>query len=107
MSGELRVITEHVRKLSATQAEAASQIAAAASVADGVSTSMWASHGLICAPTNIAVAAAELTRRNACTAMQSSSTGLSEKLNTAAEKYDQTDAHAAAKIGKCIPPHRG
>jgi len=104
MSGELRVDTAHVRKLSAAQGEAASKIAAASSVADGVSTSMWANHGLICAPTNIAVAAAELTRRNACAAMQSVSTGLSHKLSTAADQYDQTDAHAAQKIHSKMRP---
>lgn len=94
----MRVDTARVRKLSATQGEAASQIGAAANVADGVSACMWVNHGLICAPTNIAVAAAELTRRSACTSIQSVSTDLSQKLNTAADKYDQTDAQASAKI---------
>jgi hypothetical protein len=106
MSGELRVDTARVRKLSATQGEAATQVAAAGSVADGVSTSMWVNHGLICAPTNIAVAAAELTRRNACAGIQSVSTGLSEKLNSAADQYDQTDAHAAQKIHSKMHPPR-
>jgi hypothetical protein len=106
MSGELRVDTARVRKLSATQGEAATQIAAADSVADGVSTSMWANHGLICAPTNIAVAAAELTRRNACAGMRSVSTGLSRKLNSAADQYDKTDAHAAQKIHSKMQPPR-
>jgi hypothetical protein len=106
MSGELRVITERVRKLAATQGEAAGQIAGVAGIADGVSTSMWANHGLICAPTNIAVAAAELTRTNACAAMQSVSADLSQKLNTAADQYDQTDAHAAAKIHCKMHPSR-
>jgi ESX secretion-associated protein EspC/F len=104
MTGELRVTTEHLRKLSANQIAAAAQIAASAVVADGVSTSMWMNHGLICAPTNIAVAAAELTRRNACRAIQSTSSDLAEKLDTAATKYDQTDAQAGEKIhGKMRP----
>jgi hypothetical protein len=104
MSGELRVTTEHLRGLSAKQSAAAAQIAAAATVADGVSTSMWVNHGLICAPTNIAVSNAELTRTNACVGMQSTSTGLAEKLNIAATQYDQTDGQAGDKIdGKMRP----
>jgi hypothetical protein len=104
MSGELRVTTEHLRMLSAKQSAAAAQIAAAAIVADGVSTSMWVNHGLICAPTNIAVSNAELTRTNACVGMQSTSTGLAEKLNIAAMQYEQTDGQAGNKIdGKMRP----
>jgi hypothetical protein len=104
MTGELRVTTEHLRKLSATQIAAAAKIAASAIVADGVSTSMWVNHGLICAPTNIAVAGAELARKNACRAIQTTSTDLAEKLDTAATKYDQTDAQARDKIdGKMRP----
>ena len=103
MSGELRVTTEHLRKLSAKQSAAAAQIAAA-TVADGVSSSMWVNHGLICAPTNIAVSNAELARTNACAGMQSTSTGLAERLNISATQYDQTDAQAGDKIdGKMRP----
>jgi hypothetical protein len=104
MSGELRVTTAHLRKLSAKQGETATQIAAAATVAEGVSSSMWINHGLICAPTNIAVSNAELARTNACAGMQAVSTDLAEKLNIAATQYDQTDAQAGDKIdGKMRP----
>jgi Excreted virulence factor EspC, type VII ESX diderm len=104
MTGELRVTTEHLRKLSAKQHAVAAQTAAAALAAGGVSTSMWVNHGLICAPTNIAVSNAELARRNACLGIQSTSTDLAEKLDNAATQYDQTDAQARDKIaGKMRP----
>ena len=104
MSGELRVTTEHLRKLSAKQSAAAAQIAAAATVADGVGSSMWVNHGLICAPTNIAVSNAELARTNACAGMESTSIGLAEKVNIAATQYDQTDAQAGDKIDDKMRP---
>jgi hypothetical protein len=59
---------------------------------------------LICAPTNIAVSNAELTRTNACLGMQSTSTGFAEKLNIADTQYDQTDGRVNDKIDDKMRP---
>ena len=103
-STESSTMTILIVEIVSRRGRAATQIAAAATVADDVSTSMWVNHGLICAPTNIAVSNAALARTNACAGMQSTSTGLAEKLNIAATQYDQTDAQAGDKIdGKMHP----
>ena len=104
MTGELHVTTARVRELAGKQDEAATAIAAATTVTAGVSSSMWANHGLVCWLTNIAVANAESARTNACTAMETKSKDLATKLNTAATQYDQTDAQAGEKICKTMPP---
>ena len=52
---------------------------------------MWINHGVVCAPATMAVAAAEAARQSACAAMQSVSSDLSQKLDTAAQRYDEID----------------
>lgn len=94
---ELRVCTEHVHELSDRQGQAAAQLAGTSSATDGVSGSMWLSHGVVCALSNAAVAAAESARKAACTGMAVVSTDLHEKLGIAAHRYDQTD-HANSGI---------
>ncbi|MGV0836281.1 ESX-1 secretion-associated protein [Mycolicibacterium thermoresistibile] len=104
MTGELRVDTAHVRDLSGRQSDAATQIAAATEVAQGVSSSMFVNHGIACSAANAAVLAAEMARKAAGTRMQVESTELSQKLNIAAERYDKTDAQAAASINAQMHP---
>lgn len=98
MSGDLRVTTAHVRELSAKQAAAAAQIGLAATATQGVSAAMWVNHGLICAPSTMAVSAAEDARSHACVGMQSVSTDLEEKLDAAADRYDRVDAQSGRSI---------
>jgi hypothetical protein len=101
---DLRVTTAHVRELSARQGEAAAQLTTAATVTDGVSQSMWLSHGAICAVSNMAVAAAEGARKGACQAMSSVSADLDEKLTTAAQRYDEMDQANRRQLDERIHP---
>lgn len=104
MTGFLGVTSGHVRELSAGQSKANSDISSAATVTEGVSGSMWMSHGLVCAASNTAVGMAHSARAAACEAMASKSRDLSEKLNIAGSRYDQTDTQAGADIGKEMHP---
>jgi hypothetical protein len=104
MPEDLRVTTAHVHELSARQGEAQAQIESASTVTDGLSIAMWINHGLICAPANAAVWTAEAARKSACAAMQSVSSDLSEKLDAAAQRYDEIDSANRDILDQQIPP---
>lgn len=102
--GFLGVISAHIRELSAGQTKANSAIGAAAKLTDGVSKSMWLSHGAVCAASNTAVGMAHSAREAASTAMAATSHDLSQKLGVAASRYDQTDAQAGGTLNQEMHP---
>ncbi|WKG04255.1 ESX-1 secretion-associated protein [Mycolicibacterium sp. HK-90] len=104
MPDHLRVNTTHVRELADRQAKAAQQVLVALAAAQGVGTSMWANHGVVCGLSNTAVIDAELARAAACASMNTASENLSQKLRTAASRYDQTDARSADKLNNKMHP---
>ena len=105
MSGEfLGVISAHIRELSEGHTKANSAVSAAAKLTDGVSGSMWLSHGAVCAASNTAVGMAHSAREAACAAMATRSHDLSQKLTDAATDYDQTDAESAGNLIKEMHP---
>ncbi|WP_082941644.1 ESX-1 secretion-associated protein [Mycolicibacterium peregrinum] len=104
MSGELRVDTSHVRDLAERQSTAAKQVLEAGTTTNGVGMSMLANHGVVCAPANTAVTAAEQARAFACASMNAVSSSLSQKLGVAASRYDGTDAQSAGQLGKQMHP---
>jgi ESX secretion-associated protein EspC/F len=101
---ELRVTAAHVRELSARQGEAQAQIQTASSAADGTGSSMWSTHGIVCAAANAAVTAAEEARRAAGAALQAVSADLSQKLDTAATRYDEMDSALGKGLDQQMPP---
>ena len=101
---ELRVTATHVRELSARQGEAQAQIESASTVTDGLSAAMWANHGVVCAPANMAVAAAEAARQSACAAMRLVSSDLSQKLDTAAARYNEIDRASRSNLDQQMHP---
>ncbi|TFV59105.1 ESX-1 secretion-associated protein [Mycobacterium sp. PS03-16] len=101
---ELRVSTEHVHELASRQGQAAARLTGASSATDGVSGSMWLSHGVVCALSNAAVAAAESARKAACAGMAVVSTDLHEKLGVAAHRYDETDRVSSGTLAERIQP---
>lgn len=106
MSGELRVITGYVQELAELQGRTAQQILSALEAAQGVGTSMWKNHGMVCAPSNSAVIAAETARRAACTRMNAKSEELAQKLDMARKLYDGTDMQEEQKLDdemRCTP----
>lgn len=69
MAGDLRVATAHLHELSAKQGQAASSLATATGVVDGVDASVRITHGPISSSTAAAVTAALKARRAAGTGM--------------------------------------
>lgn len=98
MSGDLRVTTAHLRELSEKQGEASTKLSSATAVVDGVDTSVRWTHGPVSFATASAVEAAQNARRAAGTGMAAVSDDLSEKLTTAAGRYDQTDEVEAESV---------
>ena len=97
----LKVLTEHIRRLATEQQAAAGRIKVANQSAQDVAGDMWSTHGAVCAPTNIAMASAETARKSAGAALWKVSTELSEKLTSAADNYDNVDSQEAQDIGAC------
>lgn len=97
----LKVLTEHIRRLATEQQAAAGRITVANQSARGVSGNMWSTHGVVCAQTNIAVSTAETARTAAAAALWKVSTEFSEKLANAADNYDNVDSQGGQDIGAC------
>ena len=98
----LRVETAELRELSTKQSEAASGYGETANATSTASWSVGISHGVICAQSAMAVAAADRGRSAAATAMQKVSTKLAENLETAATHYDKVDAQYETELEKQI-----
>ncbi|ODR23405.1 ESX-1 secretion-associated protein [Mycolicibacterium porcinum] len=98
MAGDLRVATAHLHELSAKQGQAASSLATATGVVDGVDASVRITHGPISSSTAAAVTAALTARRAAGTGMARVSRDLGEKLTRAAGGYDRTDSTMAGAL---------
>lgn len=98
MAGDLRVATAHLHELSAKQGQAATSLAAATGVVDGVDASVRVTHGPISSSTAAAVAAALHARRAAGSGMARMSLDLGEKLTRAAGGYDHTDSTTAGTL---------
>jgi Excreted virulence factor EspC, type VII ESX diderm len=97
----LKVLTDHIRDLATKQQAAAGRIKVANESVGEVAGSMWGSHGVACAATNMAVSAAETARATAGTHLYQVSTKLSENLNYAADNYDDVDYREGRSIGTC------
>lgn len=103
MSGELGVVTSHVRELAAKQGEISAEIGPAGAATQGVTQDVAVSHGLICAATSVALGSANTARGRAAAAMQKTSTELQAALQTAAGHYDATDAAASGSLDQTMP----
>jgi hypothetical protein len=99
-----RIAASTIRSLASHQDEAARGISSAILAVQGAGENMTKTHGLICAVTNAAVAAAETERASAAKRTAGVSTELAGKLRNAAEKYDETDLSQKAKLDNQMPP---
>lgn len=97
----LKILTEHIRRLASEQQAAAGRITVANQSAQNVADNMWSTHGAVCAPTNTAMAFAEKARKSAGAVLWRVSTELSEKLTNAADNYDDVDSQEGQDIGAC------
>ncbi|KMO70179.1 MAG: ESX-1 secretion-associated protein [Mycolicibacterium rufum] len=97
----LAVLTDHVRWLSSKQRAAAGRITVANQSVRDTASSMWSSHGIVCAPTNMAVAAAQSARAEAGATLHKISEELATRLTDAADNYDDADYRSGDNIGAC------
>ena len=95
----LRVVTEHIDKLAVRQHHAVDQLIGANRAAGAASTTVEATHGLICQLTSMALADADTARKNAGQTLQRVSTELASKLENASRNYQTTDYFSGKKIG--------
>jgi hypothetical protein len=104
MSGDLRVITAHLRELATKQGRAAAAIESATSAPVGVDTSVRHTHGVIAWSTAAAVEAIVHARHGAGARMEGVSEGMATDLKDAAAAYDRIDGMAGSAIDDQMPP---
>lgn len=102
MSTKLQVETAELRELAATQTSAASEYTSNAAMTEGASASVFMTHGVVCSGTAMAVSTASSARASAASAMGTVSTGLADRLETAAGHYDQTDTQSAGDLDSTV-----
>lgn len=104
MSGQsenLRVLTDHIDGLAAKQTTAAGCMKIAGETVNDLASSVWSTHGVVCAASNMAVANAEAARDAADQKLWRMSHDLSERLRTASSNYNDTDWLAGKDIDSC------
>jgi Excreted virulence factor EspC, type VII ESX diderm len=104
MTNELRVETAELRDLANRQSQAAAEFGEAGATTDGAGASVLSTHGVIASATAMATNAANGARSTAASTMQTVSSGLSEKLGTAASQYDQTDSQEQSNLNQQMHP---
>jgi hypothetical protein len=97
----LRVLTDHINDLAAKQTSAAGGIKIAGEAVGELAANVWATHGVVCAASNLAVAAAEAARDTADSGLWRMSADLSERLTTASSNYNNADWVAGKNITAC------
>lgn len=97
----LRVLTEHIDEIAAKQTTAAGTLKIAGETVNDLESSVWNTHGVVCAASNMAVAAVETARDDARTKLWKMSHDLSERLRTASTNYNNADWLAGRDIDSC------
>lgn len=98
----LRVLTEHVRELAHKQEAASGRFRSARqAVAEGLGDRLWTTHGVVSAAVNMAVSNAESARMDAITTQYRLGHDLNERLNNAADNYENADWVSGRNIGAC------
>ena len=97
----LRVLTEHVDELAAKQTTAAGSLKVAGETVNDIASSVWSTHGVVCALSNMAVDAIEIARDAADQKLWRMSHDLSERLHTASSNYNNADWLAGKDIDSC------
>lgn len=97
----LRVLTEHIDDLAAKQTTAAGCLKIAGETVNDLASSVWSTHGVACALSNMAFDAIESARDAADAKLWRMSHDLSERLNMASSNYDNADWLARKDIDSC------
>lgn len=98
MADNLKVLTEHIDELAAKQTTAAGNLKVAGETVNDLASSVWATHGVVCAASNMAVDAIEAARDAADAKLWRVSHDLSERLRMASANYNNTDWRAGEEI---------
>ena len=98
LTDNLRVLTEHVDELAAKQTTAAGELKVAGETVNDLTSSVWATHGVVCAASNMAVSSIEAARDAADAKLWRISHDLSERLRTASANYKDSDWVAGEAI---------
>jgi len=101
LDDNLKVLTEHLNDLAGKQQSAAGQIIFARDAVVDVTGSVWRTHGAVCAATNLAIGDAETARAAAVSHLYKMSADLRDRLNSAAQNYNNSDWRAGRDIGSC------
>jgi len=97
----LRVLTEHIDDIAAKQTTAAGSLKIAGETVNDLASSVWSTHGVVCAASNMAAEAVETARHDARTKLWKMSHDLSERLHTASANYNNADWLAGRDIDSC------
>lgn len=97
----LRVLTEHIDELGAKQTSAAGRLKIAGETVNDLASSVWATHGVVCAASNMAIDAIEAARDAADAKLWRMSHDLSERLTAASANYKNADWLARRDIDAC------
>jgi hypothetical protein len=95
----LRVLTEHINELAGRQLDAVDKLTGANRAAGAASSTVAATHGVICLMTTQALAEADTARTDAGATLARVSAELAQKLENAARNYQSTDYLSGDKIG--------
>jgi len=100
-SDNLLVVTEHIDELAAKQVTAAGTMKIAGEVVNDLGPSVWSTHGVACAASNLAVNAVESARDAARSKLWHMSDDLGTRLRTASSNYANSDWVAGRDIDAC------
>ena len=101
LAENLRVLTEHIDDLAAKQTTAAGDLKIAGETVNGLAASVWSTHGVVCAASNMAVDAIEAAREAADATLWRMSHDLSVRLQMASSNYNNADWRAGKDIDSC------
>lgn len=101
LADNLKVLTEHIDELAAKQTTAAGCLKVAGETVNDLASSVWATHGIVCAASNMAVDAIEVARDAADAKLWRMSNDLAERLRTASANYNNADWRAGKDIDSC------
>lgn len=101
LTENLRVLTEHIDELAAKQTTAAGDLKIAGESVNDLAASVWATHGVVCAASNMAVDAIELARDAADAQLWRMSNDLADRLRTASTNYNDADWRSGKDIDSC------
>ncbi|MBJ7341933.1 ESX-1 secretion-associated protein [Mycolicibacterium sp.] len=100
-SDNLKVLTAFLDDIAAKQGTAAGILKVAGETVNDLTDSVWGTHGVVCAPSNLAVSALERARDAAAAKLWHMSHDLSERLGESSANYNNADWLAGRDIDAC------